>query len=138
MSMIFLYFFLLQIATSAVFCTYIVHECSMQEYLSLHISIMPSRAAVQRIHLFSVFSLHAFYICECVPLGTRIETAASDKRPADLSPWLLQFDQKLIRNTFFKLECIACTNNCFIIGGIVHTVNQFTAIHGINASNTWC
>ena len=48
---------------------------------------MPSRAAVQRIHLFSVFSLHAFYICECVPLGTRIEPAAPDKRPADLSPW---------------------------------------------------
>ena len=85
--MIFLYFFLLQIATSAIFCTYIVHECSMQEYLSLHISIMPSRAAVQRIHLFSVFSLHAFYICECVPLGTRIEPTTPDKRPADLSPW---------------------------------------------------
>ena len=48
---------------------------------------MPSRAAVQRIHLFSVFSLHAFYICECVPLGTRIEPADPDKRPADLSPW---------------------------------------------------
>ena len=86
MPMIFLYFFLLQIATSAVFCTYIVHKCSMQEYLSLHISIMPSRAAVQRIHLFSVFSLHAFYICECVPLGTRIEPTTPDKRPADLPP----------------------------------------------------
>ena len=51
----------------------------------------------------------------------------------DDEPFLIR-----LRNTFFKLECIAYTNNCFIIGGIVHTVNQFTAIHGINASNTWC
>ena len=72
----------------------------MQEYLSLHISIMPSRAAVQRIHLFSVFSLHAFYICECVPLGTRIEPATPDKRPADLSPWSIG-SQCLL----FSFEC---------------------------------